>query len=369
MLITWSGFSGGSHTLTGHISTAETVIRRTRPERFPERLAVQQCHITRVTAGSRTRSSEYRRRLDGLKHDQHEPTQLLMRQRGNPAMTDMTPEQAGWFADSFARLVGQVEQAIIVGRTHLMACGLLFLAATVGGAACSSSKSSSPSNQHAGTQSSVVVRATTSMPPNPSSTSKSPPGVPSAGGAASGNNITWSWSGGDGSGLPIASYMLCVDGGCSNVGAGASSTTRGYGCGQTHSAYAYVVDSVGQRSGNSNTASATTAACPPPPPAQSVIVSWGGKAPAGTPSLTRVVVVTRVARISSFRGRASAAEPTNSLAYFDGGNWGAGPFTVSGSSGSYNGHMWAGYCHQSHSVGATVDSTRSNTINTNQHSC
>ncbi len=81
-----------------------------------------------------------------------------------------------------------------------------------------------------------------------------PPGAPSAGGAASGNNITWSWSGGGGSGLPIASYMLCVDGGCSNVGAGASSTTRGYGCGQTHSAYVYVVDP-----------SASEAATRPPP--------------------------------------------------------------------------------------------------------
>jgi len=34
-------------------------------------------------------------------------------------MPDMTPEQAGWFADTFTRLVTNVEQAV-VGKTHVI---------------------------------------------------------------------------------------------------------------------------------------------------------------------------------------------------------------------------------------------------------
>ncbi len=39
---------------------------------------------------------------------------------------DMTPEQAGWFADTFARLVGNVEQAV-VGKTHVIRLALTCL--------------------------------------------------------------------------------------------------------------------------------------------------------------------------------------------------------------------------------------------------
>jgi len=41
-------------------------------------------------------------------------------------MTDMTPEQAGWFADTFARLVGNVEKAVI-GKTHVIRLALTCL--------------------------------------------------------------------------------------------------------------------------------------------------------------------------------------------------------------------------------------------------
>jgi len=93
------------------------------------------------------------------------------------------------------------------------------------------------------------------------------PGPPTVSASASGNNITWSWNGGGGSGLPISYYELCVvNGSCSNVGPNPGLTTQGFACGTTHSAYAYVVDSAGQASNQSNTASATTAACPQPPP-------------------------------------------------------------------------------------------------------
>ncbi|MGH3848611.1 MAG: AAA family ATPase, partial [Pseudonocardiaceae bacterium] len=38
----------------------------------------------------------------------------------------MTPEQAGWFADSFGRLVANVEQAVI-GKTHVVRLALTCL--------------------------------------------------------------------------------------------------------------------------------------------------------------------------------------------------------------------------------------------------
>lgn len=41
-------------------------------------------------------------------------------------MGDMTPEQAGWFSDTFARLVGNVEQAV-VGKTHVIRLALTCL--------------------------------------------------------------------------------------------------------------------------------------------------------------------------------------------------------------------------------------------------
>jgi hypothetical protein len=96
----------------------------------------------------------------------------------------------------------------------------------------------------------------------------------------SGDTITWSWSGGGGSGLPVASYTLCVDGGCANVGANSGSTQSTFACGQSHSAYAYDTDTIGQNSQNSSTVTETTASCPPPstttpPPSKSIQVSWG----------------------------------------------------------------------------------------------
>jgi hypothetical protein len=109
------------------------------------------------------------------------------------------------------------------------------------------------------------------------------PAAPAVSGAANGNNITWNWSGGGGNTLTFT-YYLCVDGGCSNEGANPGSVTDSYACGQTHSAYAYVIDSQGTQSTDSATASATTAACvvTQPPPTQSINIAWGqNPAPSG----------------------------------------------------------------------------------------
>ncbi len=187
-----------------------------------------------------------------------------------------------------------------------------------------------------------------------------PPNPPSVSASQSGNSIVYNWSGGGNNGRPVADYGVCIDGSCTSKGAAAGATTIGYGCSTNHSIYAYVTDTVGQKSGNSTTATASTQTSAPP---GAVTVSWGSAAPAsgcgGDASCTYLNV--------SWSGLSGGSHTLT--AYFDGGNWGAGPFTVSGTSGSYNGHFWAGYCNQSHSVRATIDSTSSNTINTNQHSC
>jgi hypothetical protein len=127
----------------------------------------------------------------------------------------------------------------------------------------------------------VGQQSSASAPATAKTDECAPPGAPSVSARASGTSITWSWSGGGGSGLPVANYVLCVDGSCSNVGSSPGSSSRTYACGQTHSAYAYVVDTAGQKSGNSATATATTAACVSPV-SQSISIGWGpNAAPAG----------------------------------------------------------------------------------------
>jgi hypothetical protein len=102
-----------------------------------------------------------------------------------------------------------------------------------------------------------------------------PPGAPSAGAAASGTTITYSWSGGGGGGRPIANYQISIDGGgWQNVGPNPGSTSAGYGYSETHSVQARVVDTANQISDLSNTASARTVDAPPPP--EKILISKGG---------------------------------------------------------------------------------------------
>lgn len=94
----------------------------------------------------------------------------------------------------------------------------------------------------------------------------------SAGAAANGQSITFSWSGGSANGYPIASYDVCIDNSnCGtqpyNGGNGGSETVN-YGYSQTHSVTVYTVDTQGQRSSAVTSPSATTV--PPPPPTVSV---------------------------------------------------------------------------------------------------
>ncbi|MGH3848612.1 MAG: hypothetical protein ACRDRT_02725, partial [Pseudonocardiaceae bacterium] len=88
------------------------------------------------------------------------------------------------------------------------------------------------------------------------------PNSPSVSANANGNSITYNWSGGGGNTLAITQYVVCIDGSCSNQGPNPGSTNNNYGCQQSHSVYAYVVDELGHQSPNSPTASATTGACP-----------------------------------------------------------------------------------------------------------
>jgi len=140
---------------------------------------------------------------------------------------------------------------------------------------------STPHSIYASVTDTVGQTSSNSATATTSTQTCNPPGAPSVSASVSGSTITWSWSGGGGSGLPVASYTLCVDGGCANVGANPGSKAYTFSCGQTHSAYAYDTDTIGQNSQNSNTVSETTAACPPPPttaPSQSITVSWGSVA-------------------------------------------------------------------------------------------
>jgi hypothetical protein len=92
-----------------------------------------------------------------------------------------------------------------------------------------------------------------------------PPNPPSVSASASGNNITFSWGGGGNNGRPVASYHVCFDSSCSTYSSGGSNTI-GYGCQQTHTITAYVIDTAGQQSGTAS-ANATTGTCTPSDPA------------------------------------------------------------------------------------------------------
>jgi hypothetical protein len=191
----------------------------------------------------------------------------------------------------------------------------------------------------------------------------SPPAPPSVSGGANGNNITWNWSGGGGNTLTFT-YYLCVDGACSNEGANPSSVTDDYKCGQTHSAYGYVVDSQSHTSDDSATVQVSTGTCPIPPPPETVTVSWGGPAPTsickGDASCTYLVI--------SWSGFSAGNHTITPLD--DGGPWGYPSQTGTGSSGTFGNFYAAGYCNQSHVVTATVDGVESsNSINTTQHGC
>jgi len=106
-----------------------------------------------------------------------------------------------------------------------------------------------------------------------------PPGAPAAGAAASGNSITFSWSGGGGNGRNVASYYVCIDGGsCASHGAGNTGPVA-FACQQTHSVEVYAVDTAGQHS-PTTTASTPTGSCPPPPTPQ-IHASNGGSNGAG----------------------------------------------------------------------------------------
>ncbi|HEY6790828.1 MAG TPA: fibronectin type III domain-containing protein [Trebonia sp.] len=98
------------------------------------------------------------------------------------------------------------------------------------------------------------------------------PGAPNVTANASGTQITFSWSGGGGNGRAVASYQVCIDGSCSaQSNPSGGSITNTYGNSQTHSIYAYAIDTTGWESLASGTASATTAA----PPSPTVSISQG----------------------------------------------------------------------------------------------
>ena len=102
-----------------------------------------------------------------------------------------------------------------------------------------------------------------------------PPYAPLVNAVASGDSITYSWSGGGDNGLAVASYVVYIDGAQTTWSSSPNQVT--YSCGTTHSIYARVLDTANQESAASNTVSATTQTCIPPPPPQTATVSEGAE--------------------------------------------------------------------------------------------
>jgi large repetitive protein len=184
------------------------------------------------------------------------------------------------------------------------------------------------------------------------------PFPPSISASQSGNSIVYSWSGGGNNGRPVSSYHICIDGGCNDYSA-PGSTTVGYACGTGHSITGYVVDTMGQSS-TTNGSSANTMACPQP----QVTVSWGTKS--GTCPQDASCTWLNV----SWTNFTPGTHAVNANCSSPGCTGGTFPtVTVSGSSGSLNNYYYIGFCGHAYQVYATVDSTQSNTLLTNSHSC
>jgi len=91
------------------------------------------------------------------------------------------------------------------------------------------------------------------------------PRAPAAHASASGTRIAFGWSGGGGSGRPIARYEVQIDGGrWQKVGSKPGHLAATYGYGQAHEVRARVVDTTGQTSVPSSRASARTVPAPAP---------------------------------------------------------------------------------------------------------
>ncbi len=102
---------------------------------------------------------------------------------------------------------------------------------------------------------------------------------PTVSARATGTTIVFGWVGGGKKGRPVARYQISINGGpWQNVGARAGHVARRYGYGSRHGIRARLVDSAGQVSNTSPTASATTTPAPrtrpspvQPPPTQTAV--------------------------------------------------------------------------------------------------
>ena len=187
------------------------------------------------------------------------------------------------------------------------------------------------------------------------------PYPPSVSASQSGTSIVYSWSGGGNNGRPVSSYHICIDSlsSCTDYTT-PGSTSVPYGCGSaSHAIIGSVVDTTGQSSTTSSS-SASTVACQ-----GTVTVTWGGKSnTCGTqdPSCTWLNV--------SWMGFSPGSHTLNAELFVDRVYGGTFPtFTVSGSSGNFDDVYYIGFCGHAYQVYATLDSTQSNILLTNSHSC
>lgn len=189
-----------------------------------------------------------------------------------------------------------------------------------------------------------------------------PPQPPVVSATASGNTITYSWSGGGNNGRPVTNYHYCITNTGCHTASAPGSTSVAYACATTGTITATVTDSAGQTSGTSQM-SARTATCPPPP-SPTVTISWGGSAPPTYCSGTATCAYINISVSNFAPGRYEVYMYSTHT-----GQWypyaGATPVYITANSsgtGSLQDDFWYGFGGDHYKVYSVINGVRSNTI-------
>jgi hypothetical protein len=103
------------------------------------------------------------------------------------------------------------------------------------------------------------------------------PQQPNVSAVANNKTITFTWGGGGNNGRPISQYQVCLDGNCTQQGAG--SLSHDYGYAETHTISVRAIDSVGQIT---DPVSASARTADPPSPSVQAALGGAGSSKVGT---------------------------------------------------------------------------------------